>query len=31
MSEAQRRGDEPMLNRLMQEKIALDRERRQAL
>src|SRR5215472_4418962 len=29
MSEAQRRGDEPMLNRLMQEKIALDRERRQ--
>jgi DNA primase len=31
MSEAQRRGDEPMLNRLMQEKIALDRERRQAI
>lgn len=31
MGEAQRRGDEPMLNRLMQEKIALDRERRQAL
>jgi DNA primase len=31
MSEAQRRGDEPMLNRLMQEKIALDRERRQAM
>jgi DNA primase len=30
LSEAQRRGDEPMLNRLMQEKIALDRERRQA-
>jgi DNA primase len=30
MSEAQRRGDEPMLHRLMQEKIALDRERRQA-
>ena len=30
MSEAQRRGDELMLNRLMQEKIALDRERRQA-
>lgn len=29
MSEAQRRGDEPMLQRLMQEKIALDRERRQ--
>jgi DNA primase len=31
MGEAQRRGDEPMLHRLMQEKIALDRERRQAL
>jgi DNA primase len=31
MSEAQRRGDEPMLHRLMQEKIALDRERRQAI
>jgi DNA primase len=31
MSEAQRRGDEPMLHRLMQEKIALDRERRQAV
>lgn len=31
MSEAQRRGDEPMLHRLMQEKIALDRERRQPL
>ncbi|HEY4010677.1 MAG TPA: DNA primase [Acidobacteriaceae bacterium] len=31
MSEAQRRGDEPMLHRLMQEKIALDRERRQAM
>jgi DNA primase len=31
MSEAQRRGDELMLSRLMQEKIALDRERRQAL
>ena len=30
MSEAQRRGDEPMLQRLMQEKIALDRKRRQA-
>ncbi len=30
MSEAQRRGDEPMLHRLMQEKIALDREWRQA-
>src|ERR1700761_922108 len=30
LSEAQRRGDEPLLNRLMQEKIALDRERRQA-
>jgi DNA primase len=30
MSEAQRRGDEPMLHRLLQEKIALDRERRQA-
>src|SRR5215469_5136721 len=30
MSEAQRRGDESMLNQLMQEKIALDRERRQA-
>ncbi|HEV2576001.1 MAG TPA: DNA primase [Acidobacteriaceae bacterium] len=29
MSEAQRRGDEQMLQRLMQEKIALDRERRQ--
>ena len=29
MSEAQRRGDDPMLHRLMQEKIALDRERRQ--
>jgi DNA primase len=28
MSEAQRRGDEPMLQRLMQEKIALDRKRR---
>lgn len=28
MSEAQRRGDEPMLRQLMQEKIALDRERR---
>lgn len=28
MSEAQRRGDEQMLQRLMQEKIALDRERR---
>ena len=31
MSEAQRRGDEPMLHRLMQEKIALDRERRQSI
>jgi DNA primase len=31
MSEAQRRGDEAMLRRLMQEKIALDRERRQAM
>jgi DNA primase len=31
MSEAQRRGDEPMLHRLMQEKIALDRERRQSM
>ncbi len=31
MNEAQRRGDEPMLHRLMQEKIALDRERRQAM
>lgn len=31
MSEAQRRGDESMLHRLMQEKIALDRERRQAM
>ncbi len=30
MSEAQRRGDESMLNHLMQEKIALDRERRQS-
>jgi DNA primase len=29
MSEAQRRGDEQMLQRLMQEKIAVDRERRQ--
>ncbi len=29
MGEAQRRGDEQMLQRLMQEKIALDRERRQ--
>lgn len=29
MTEAQRRGDEQMLQRLMQEKIALDRERRQ--
>lgn len=28
MSDAQRRGDEPMLRQLMQEKIALDRERR---
>jgi len=28
MSEAQRRGDESMLHRLMQEKIALDRKRR---
>jgi DNA primase len=31
MSEAQRSGDEEMLRRLMQEKIALDRERRQDL
>jgi DNA primase len=31
MSEAQRRGDEEMLQRLMQEKIALDRQRRQAM
>jgi DNA primase len=31
MGEAQRRGDGPMLQRLMQEKIILDRERRQAL
>jgi hypothetical protein len=31
MSEAQRRGDDSMLQRLMQEKIALDRERRQAI
>jgi DNA primase len=31
MSEAQRRGDESMLHKLMQEKIALDRERRHAL
>ncbi len=31
MSEAQRRGDESMLHQLMQEKIALDRERRQSL
>ncbi|HTV07913.1 MAG TPA: DNA primase [Candidatus Aquilonibacter sp.] len=31
MGEAQRRGDESTLQRLMQEKIALDRERRQAL
>jgi DNA primase len=31
MGEAQRRGDEPMLQRLLQEKLALDRERRQAL
>jgi DNA primase len=30
MSEAQRRGDEHMLQQLMQQKIALDRERRQA-
>jgi hypothetical protein len=30
MSEAQRRGDEAILQRLMQEKIAIDRERRQA-
>jgi DNA primase len=29
MNEAQRRGDEEMLRRLMQEKIVLDRERRQ--
>jgi DNA primase len=28
MSEAQRRGDEPMLHRLMQEKIEIDRKRR---
>lgn len=31
MNEAQRRGDEAMLQRLMQEKIALDRERRQGM
>ncbi len=31
MSEAQRRGDEPMLHQLMQEKIALDRQRRQGM
>jgi hypothetical protein len=31
MNEAQRRGDEAMLLRLMQEKLVLDRERRQAL
>lgn len=31
MSEAQRRGDEAMLQRLMQEKLTLDRERRQAM
>jgi DNA primase len=30
MSEAQRRGDEAMLQRLMQEKLTLDRERRQS-
>lgn len=30
MSEAQRRGDEPMLQQLMREKIVLDRERREA-
>jgi hypothetical protein len=28
MSEAQRRGDQQMLNRLMQEKIEIDRQRR---
>lgn len=31
MSEAQRRGDEAMLQRLMQEKLMLDRERRKAI
>jgi DNA primase len=31
MSEAQRRGDDAMLQRLMQEKLTLDRERRQTL
>jgi DNA primase len=31
MGEAQRRGDESMLQQLMQEKLALDRERRQAV